>query len=165
MLNGSVAWFNEAVDTDVANSVPIVDHLAGYCKGASALIRPFALWSLNISKNFLSNSALEHGFSILTIFKSKYRSQLGDDKLRIPLIMRTEPAFDEVAFDDFYAGFAAFLMEIENGTLNKKLRGKRRKTGASAAEGAGSAKKPRLLNNEHNGSSSSSSSSSSNNNK
>jgi hypothetical protein len=100
--NGAVAWFGE-VTTRNQKKKTIIDHFAGYCRGANANIKPFAKWAIDICNKFLSNSVLEHGFSILTMFKSKYRAQLDDDKLRVPLIMRTEAKFEEVAFAGFWA--------------------------------------------------------------
>jgi hypothetical protein len=104
--------------------VDIVKYFRPFCEGSSAVIQPFALWALNILKNFLSNSRLEHAFSILTMFKSKYRTGLGDDKIRVPLVMATETPFALVAFEALWTDLEAWQNEDTNSITKKKLRGK-----------------------------------------
>ena len=124
--NGAVAWFGE-VTTRNQKKKTIIDHFAGYCRGANANIKPFAKWAIDICNKFLSNSVLEHGFSILTMFKSKYRAQLDDDKLRVPLIMRTEAKLEEVAFVGFWETFQKYVDGTGDKSLNKALRGRNNK--------------------------------------
>ena len=123
--NGAVSWFGEA--TKHNERTTIIDHFAGFCRGANASIQPFAEWAINICNKFLSNSVLEHGFSILTMFKSKYRGSLGDDKLRVPLIMRSEEKFEDVAFLAFWDGFRKYVDSTGDKSLNKELRGTNKK--------------------------------------
>ena len=141
IVDGAAAWISHKDDLDHfykkdkkgkilkdKKEVDIVRYYAFFCQGSHAIIQPFALWALNILKNFFSNSRLEHGFSILTMFKSKYRGLLSDDKLRVPLVMSTEPDFGHVPFDALWKELFAYSQKkkTQHNVTTKQLRGKKK---------------------------------------
>ena len=100
--NGAVAWLKlKKAECTLDNEVEpdVIAHFKPFALGSNAKIQEFALWALNVLKNLLSNSFVESLFSTLTMFKSKHRGQLDDDALIVPLVLRTESKFKEVAFE------------------------------------------------------------------
>jgi len=59
------------------------------------------------------------------MFKSKYRGQLEDNKLRIPVVMGTEEPFAEVAFEALFSSLCEFELGNQLSVTQKALRGVR----------------------------------------
>lgn len=123
--NGAARWFTlrpDQIHLDNIDDPDIIAHFKPFCEGSDAVIQPFALWALNLAKNLFSNSLVESWFSILTMFKSKYRGQLADECLEVPLVMRTETKFVDQAFDELMAA-----MKRTDDSFKRRLRGKRQR--------------------------------------
>jgi hypothetical protein len=138
---GATLWFErrkEFAESDGEQST--IEHFASLSQSGHEATRASGEWALNILKNLFSNSLLEHHFSVLTMFKSKYRSQLGDDNLRVPLMMIAEESFRDVdSFDDFWGSIYKHLCEKKEPVA--RLRGKRKK----GAKNKGGKKKKQKL--------------------
>ena len=97
MHTASVKWMMEDSYNEEAG---VVKHFAALCQGKYDGMKAFGEWALNVLKNIPSNAIVESRFSTAAQVKPSSRMNLADKRLQGAIMMRDEPAFEEVQFDE-----------------------------------------------------------------